>query len=210
MANQEQSDVLIPDILVQDVQVWNQWREEHPPIQPDFSECIFRGDDLHDVDLHDADLSNANLQGTNLRGANLHGADLRDADLFEADLRGADLSGADLRGADLFEAIVGWTNFGLVDLSVVKKSETTRHRGPSTIGIDTVYLSEGNIPETFLRNVGIPDSFIEYMRSLVSNPIDYYSCFISYSSKDQAFAERLHADLRSKGVRCWYARNLVK
>ena len=43
------------------------------------------------------------------------------------------------------------------------------------------------------------------MRSLVSSPIDYYSCFISYSSKDQAFAERLYADLQSKGVRCWYA-----
>ena len=43
------------------------------------------------------------------------------------------------------------------------------------------------------------------MRSLVGSPIDYYSCFISYSSKDQAFAERLHADLQSKGVRCWFA-----
>jgi len=29
--------------------------------------------------------------------------------------------------------------------------------------------------------------------------------FISYSSKDQAFAERLHADLQNKGVRCWFA-----
>ncbi|MGZ3612239.1 MAG: toll/interleukin-1 receptor domain-containing protein [Ktedonobacteraceae bacterium] len=28
---------------------------------------------------------------------------------------------------------------------------------------------------------------------------------MSYSSKDQAFAERLYADLRSKGVRCWFA-----
>ena len=43
------------------------------------------------------------------------------------------------------------------------------------------------------------------MHSLVGKPIDYYSCFISYSSKDQAFAERLHADLQSKGVRCWFA-----
>lgn len=33
----------------------------------------------------------------------------------------------------------------------------------------------------------------------------FYSCFISYSSKDQLFAERLHADLQKKGVRCWFA-----
>src|SRR5437764_7197861 len=28
---------------------------------------------------------------------------------------------------------------------------------------------------------------------------------MSYSRKDHDFAERLHADLQSKGVRCWYA-----
>jgi hypothetical protein len=31
------------------------------------------------------------------------------------------------------------------------------------------------------------------------------SCFISYSSKDNVFAERLHADLQQAGVRCWFA-----
>ena len=36
-------------------------------------------------------------------------------------------------------------------------------------------------------------------------PIQFYSCFISYSTKDQEFAERLHADLQAKGVRCWFA-----
>jgi hypothetical protein len=53
--------------------------------------------------------------------------------------------------------------------------------------------------------VGVPDEFITYVGSLVRRPIEYYSCFISYSSKDQDFAERLHADLQAKGVRCWYA-----
>ncbi len=37
------------------------------------------------------------------------------------------------------------------------------------------------------------------------NLSSFYSCFISYSSKDQAFAERLYADLQANGVRCWYA-----
>src|SRR5262249_1254782 len=35
--------------------------------------------------------------------------------------------------------------------------------------------------------------------------IRHYSCFISYSSKDDAFAKRLYADLQNKGVRCWFA-----
>jgi hypothetical protein len=43
------------------------------------------------------------------------------------------------------------------------------------------------------------------MKSLVGKPIDFYSLFISYSTHDQSFAERLHADLQAKGVRCWFA-----
>ena len=34
-------------------------------------------------------------------------------------------------------------------------------------------------------------------------PTDYYSCFISYSWKDQEFAVRLHDDLEEAGVQSW-------
>ena len=95
--------------------------------------------------------------------------------------------------------------FGAVDLSVAKGLESVTHGGPSTIGIDTVYASRGRIHEVFLRGAGVPDEFITYIRSLVGRPIEFYSCFISYSTKDQDFAERLHADLQAKGVRCWFA-----
>ena len=43
------------------------------------------------------------------------------------------------------------------------------------------------------------------MRSLTGAALDFYSCFISYSTANQDFAERLHADLQAKGVRCWFA-----
>ena len=43
------------------------------------------------------------------------------------------------------------------------------------------------------------------MRSLTGAAFDFYSCFITYSTKDQEFADRLHADLQAKGVRCWFA-----
>lgn len=32
---------------------------------------------------------------------------------------------------------------------------------------------------------------------------DYYSCFISYSHKDAAFAETLYQCLEASGIRCW-------
>jgi hypothetical protein len=97
-------------------------------------------------------------------------------------------------------AQVAWTCFGNVDLSGVKGLETVRHKGPSTIGIDTLYKSHGKIPEVLLRSAGAPDTFISYVRSLVGQTIEFYSCFISYSSVDQEFAGRLYADLQSKGV----------
>jgi hypothetical protein len=43
------------------------------------------------------------------------------------------------------------------------------------------------------------------MLSLLNQSIQFYSCFIRYSTKDQEFADRLHADLQASGVRCWYA-----
>src|SRR5262249_44229411 len=77
----------------------------------------------------------------------------------------------------------------------------------STVGIDTLFKSKGKIPEAFLRGCGVPDALKAYLPSLIGSmePIQFHSCFISYSSKNRDFAERLHADLQAKGVRCWFA-----
>jgi hypothetical protein len=82
-----------------------------------------------------------------------------------------------------------------------------RHLGPSNIAVNTLIRSAGKIPEKFLRSCGLPEVFITYIPILLKSiePIQFYSCFISYSSKDQEFAERLYADLQNKGVRCWFA-----
>jgi hypothetical protein len=82
--------------------------------------------------------------------------------------------------------------------------ETCKHKGPSTIDHRTLKQS-GPLPLTFLRGVGLPDNLIEYLPSLLNQAIQHYSCFISYSTTDQEFAERIHADLQNKGVRCWFA-----
>jgi hypothetical protein len=43
------------------------------------------------------------------------------------------------------------------------------------------------------------------MKSLTGAAFDFYSCFISYSSLDEPFALRIHADFQVAGVRCWFA-----
>jgi hypothetical protein len=165
---------------------------------------------LCSANLSKADLRRANLVEANLSRANLIAADLGMADLSNANLRGANLSKADLRGAhlsgaDFREAIVGHTVFADLDLTKVGGLDAVRHYGPSHISTDTLYRSHGQIPEKFLRGAGVPDTFIAYLSSLTSQAFEYYSCFISYSTKDQAFAERLYNDLQAKGVRCWFA-----
>jgi hypothetical protein len=80
-----------------------------------------------------------------------------------------------------------------------------RHGARSSIGLDTIYRSKGKISDFFLRGCGVPENFIAYMRSLTGAAFEFYSCFISYSTIDQDFADRLYADLQAKGVRCWFA-----
>jgi uncharacterized protein YjbI with pentapeptide repeats len=173
--------------------------------------------DLSSADLRSAFLSSADLRGVNLAKANLSnaylnktiliGTDLSAAILCGSYLHEADMFSADLRETDLSGAIIGYTSFANVNLIQTKGLETINHTGPSTVGIDTIYRSGGKIPEVFLRGAGVPEPFIVHMKSLVAamSPIEFYSCFISYSSKDQEFAERLYADLQSKRVRCWFA-----
>jgi hypothetical protein len=174
-------------------------------IKADLSRAI-----LYGADLSNAGLSGAILYGTYFRGANFRRTDLSGANLRMANLYGTDLSGAKFDEASLTEATLVNTTLNDIDLSSVKGLDTVKHEGPSSIGIDTFFRSQGKIPEVFLRGCGVPDIFIEYAASLVGKTFDFYSCFISYSTKDQDFADRLHADLQSKGVRCWLASENLK
>jgi hypothetical protein len=176
---------------------------------------VLRSADLFQANLDEADLTWVNLRGANLREAELEHTDLshavlRDADLQDANLSRAMFTGADLRGANFSWAKVDDTIFANVDLSAVRGLEHVIHGGPSIIGVETIYLSNGKIPLEFLRGAGVPDNFIEYMSSLVGTAFEFYSCFISYSGKDQEFADRLFADLQREGVRCWFAPHHVQ
>jgi hypothetical protein len=198
---------------------WNAWRKKHPNIIPnltgaDLTETnLIRADldraDLRRANLRGASLTEANLMRSNLSGASLSGANLQGAYLTEANLSGASLSGANLQGAYLIEANLGGATFSRtvftdVNLSTAKGLESCTHTGSSALDHRTLQRS-GRLPLTFLRGCGLPDRLIAYLPSLLEEAIQYYSCFISYSSKDEAFAKRLHADLQNNGVRCWFA-----
>jgi uncharacterized protein YjbI with pentapeptide repeats len=205
MANEEHIS-----IIKRGVRAWNKWRDKNIEIVPDLIGANLNSAKLIGVNLRRAKLVGAALIGANLNRGDLFHADLRRANLSDTDLSRAtadeaNFSEADLNGTNFSNSIIGYTSFARNDLSLAKGLDSIEHYGPSWISIDTVYKSKGNISDIFLRRAGIPDNFITYMHSLTGNAFEFYSCFISYSSKNQAFAERLYADLQSKGVRCWFA-----
>ena len=177
---------------------------------------------LQDSDFCGADLSAATLGNAYLYGANLSGANLRDAGLDFAhltnmDLRSASLCGASLIGtklsmaalssADFGGANLGYTVFAHCDMSEIKGLDLARHAAPSTIGLDTIYKSKGKISESFLRGCGVPESFITQMHALVGaeDGIQYYSCFLSHSTRDKEFADRLYGQMQQAKLRVWFA-----
>ncbi len=169
--------------LKEGVEAWNKWREANHRER---------------IELSGAYLISANLSGAVLSGAVLSRADLSGANLRVADLRVADLSGAILKGSVLYETV-----FGNALLKECKGLPECKFEGPCTIDLRSIQQS-WPLPIEFLRGVGLSQTFIDYIPSLIGEPFEFYKCFISHSSKDKRFCDRVYADLQAKGVRCWY------
>jgi hypothetical protein len=147
--------------------------------------------------LEEATLTYAVLNRVNLRGASLRRADLTLVSFLDSDLAEADFSGSRL----------GWTTFDSLTLGSARGLDSVQHRGPSTLR-HQVYLQRHELPDSFLRGIGLPESAIESAIQL--QPQEFHSCFISYSTKDQDFAATLHTNLQQNGVRCWLATEDLK
>jgi TIR domain/Pentapeptide repeats (8 copies) len=173
--------------------------------QANLSRAALDGAEIHASNLNDADLSNSRLNGAEIIKTTLIEANLNNANLNKAFLLGANFSGARLEETYFAFSIMRAATFGACDLSATYGLESVTHRGRSTIGIDTLYLSKGKIPDEFLKGAGVPDIFILNIRELIlgEQPIQFYSCFISYSHADKSFARRLHDGLQGRGIRCW-------
>jgi uncharacterized protein YjbI with pentapeptide repeats len=160
----------------------------------------------------------ANLYAARLKGVNFGGAELGGANFSHAILDGAELCGANLAhtsfafasliGADLRDARVMQTVFASANLTDAHLDACV-HETASALDVAAL-ANSGMLPLPFLRGCGLPDSLIDYLPSLLARGIEFYSCFISYSSKDEEFAVRLHADLQNRGVRCWFAPHDLK
>ncbi len=221
------------------------WLEGIDLREADLSNCNLRRASLNNGNLRVADLQNANLSGamlskTDLGYANLSGATLHNTHLLNTLLERTNLSGADLSNALFRETRVVSANFDRskldnsywnsavivgVDLSNATGLDRARHDGPSSVDINTLRESKGQIPKAFLRGCGLADWEIAAARMYApklsatqlsaieariaelrgSSAATAPSLFISYSTKDSVFVTQLHKDLQDRGVRCWFA-----
>ena len=198
-----------------------------------FNGSNMRGADLRGADLSGADLdrtvlSDANLSGANLSGANLQRSSLIGARLAGANLTGANFSGADLvrsdltdavlneadmfqtrvwgctmNGANLSGAALGYTVFQDCDLRNVIGLERVRHDAPSSIGVDTVYRSGGQLPGVFLSGAGVPGSIATLQEAIAAADKTRGELYISCRDDDEEFARQLSTDLEKLGITTW-------
>lgn len=225
------ADPELIELLRQGSEVWNKWRQQRGEnVYPDLRGANLHSADLNSADLHGADLNSANLSGANLSSTRLSTASLEEANLSRATLeranirystlKGANLNGtnlcrADLNGARLGEADMtgaklGFTTLAHLDLRTTRGLATITHEGSSPIDLYSVQLPQDGSALHFLRGCGVPDEWIDFYRSTKMSPIQYHSCFISYSNKDDTLSRHLHSDLQAKGVRCWFALHDMK
>ena len=184
-----------------------------------FCKANLRGAALDDSILHYADFREAILAGANMRCADLFGAILIKGNLTEADFTYADLTAVDFNGAwlngtnfsqatldaaDFSNAILDATILDDINLATTTGLDRCHHRGPSAIDYRTLVQS-GRLPLAFLRGCGLPEVLIDYLPSILNEPIQFYSCFISYSHVDEEFCRRLHSRMQDDGLRVWFA-----
>jgi uncharacterized protein YjbI with pentapeptide repeats len=152
-------------ILVQGIEIWNDWRKKNPHIIPNLEKAnlrkinlgwgnlvfdskgnILKGTQARNAIWDDSSKCKICPISANLRDVIFRGADLREANLIDADLSGADLSGADLGDAKLMQSCLGGANLSKANL---KGAQFT------LAGLGGANLKGVDLSEFDFRDVGI-------------------------------------------------------
>jgi hypothetical protein len=206
MANPEHLDRLLSG-----VEAWNTWRTQDNVVvdlsganlaKAELPGADLWGAHLHRVTFHGANLAGAKFAQARLAGSNFFAAHLAQADFSHAALDLVTFVEANLTSARFTKAELGYTVFSQTILKGAIGLETCRHLARSSVDFGTLQRS-GMLPEAFLRGCGLSNEFIQHVRSVLQQPTEFYSCFISYNHKDKAFADLLYDRLQAGGVYCY-------
>ncbi len=219
--------------LIQGKDAWDEWYRKNADdvnygrLKTDLSGVILNIELLHDIWFERVDFSSTEFHVKSIadcvfRNCNLDNASFKNTfHLVGNKFRYCSMNGTDFSGTHLDECLFAHNydellllnstdlddvTFCNCDLSQSKGLMTCEVGNPCTIGVETLYRSNGQIPHEFLLEAGVQENLIEYMDALTAdNPIQFDSIFISHSTVDRAFASRLYAAFRNEKIRVWYA-----
>lgn len=166
--------------------------------------AAFANSNMIDSQFHNCALLSANFHASRLGGVQFFLSDLNGANLTKASLEFSSFQITKVTRTDLAGAYLTEANFIDCAIGEAIGTDSIEYEGPSAIDARSL-LSCAQSAETFLRGIGIPEPLIEYLPSLANQPIQFFSCFISYSSQDDEFVRRLHSELQNRGIRTWFA-----
>lgn len=138
-------------LLLQDIELWNEWRIGKPDIIPNLAHADLRGQNLQGANLSGVNLFRTNLSEANLNNANLSKAYLRNAKLTKAKFKKANcyqttLTEADLSNAYVVETDLSKANFSSANLSNANLSES--------------YLISANLTNADLTHANLMGSYL--------------------------------------------------
>ncbi len=173
----------------------------------EFTSVDFTNATLIDIDAKTSAFDNCDFRGADLTRANFFNSQFTYCDFTDCKFNDAFLVRALFRHCRMDNAHFGLAEFGETDfinvtLSGARGLGSAKHESPSNIDLTTLRQS---LPIGFLRGVGLSEELINVQPLFGADASGYYSCFISFSTKDQKFTEKLYADLQASGVRCWFA-----
>lgn len=165
----------------------------------------FTGMTLNRIDFSSAHLGAADFTGASVLDTRFIQSDLSDVSLAKATLMESLFIDCDMQGVNFANAFFFANVFAKLDLRQVTGLSSITHVMQSSIGIETLYMSGGMLPQEFLKGTGMSRWILSYPPSCEEQEQQYFSCFISYSASDQNFVSRLYRDLTRTSVRCWLA-----
>lgn len=215
-----------PGYFYEDYEFRHSYKNQHP--------ALFDGSKLYNCNFY-----KANLGGVSFRNTKQSNTSFVDSKLKLSDMTSSILNTCDFQGANLNQTLFESSRFSLcefgrsqitnIDFSECTGLITSRHYARSSVDNQTLSQSQ-NLDLEFLRGLGLTDWEIEVTKLYApaiglsdindiiykifeyrsEQPLQFYSCFISYSNLDETFAKNIYEDLQDSGVRCWYAPEELK
>ena len=201
----------------------------------DFSRSYFSPEFVHSpldksVNPKVATIDGADFSGTDLSFTKFADATLKDVKLCRATILWADFTDAKFDGTDFELAQCGFTTFVNCDFAGARNLHLARHGNRSSIGVDTLQKSLGQIPDRFLQGCGlsgwevkcaklynpnikgtdVENILYEVSDHRIDGPLFLSSTFISYSWSDAKVVDNLYERLREVGIPVYLdRRNMV-